>query len=40
MNEKMSFKMGVTFAVPFYTGRNLLIFCMKLKVKINQIDVR
>ena len=24
MNEKMSFKMGVTFAVSFYMGRNFL----------------
>ena len=36
MNEKISFKMGVNFAAPFY----MVIYYMKLEVKINQIDVR
>ena len=40
MNEKMSFKMGVKFAAPFYMGRILYVFCTKLEVKINQIDVK
>ena len=35
MNEKMSFKMGVKFAVPFYMGRIFLIYCMKLEAKVN-----
>ena len=33
MNEKMSFKMGVKFAVPFYMGRIFLIYCMNLKLE-------
>ena len=28
MNEKMSFKMGVKFAVPFFMGRTFKIYCM------------
>ena len=30
MNEKMSFKMGVKFAVPPYMGRIFEIYCMNL----------
>ena len=40
MNDKMSFKMGMKFAAPFYMGSNFEIFCMNLEVKINQNDVR
>ena len=33
MNEKMSFKMGVKFAVPVYMGRIFQKYCMKLESK-------
>ena len=34
MNEKMSFKMGVKFAVQVHTGRILEIFCVKLEANV------
>ena len=40
MNEKMSFKMGVKFAVPFYMGRIFLIYCMKLEAKVLRLNYK
>ena len=49
MNEKMSSKMDMKFAVPLYMSRIFEIYCMKLEtkvlllnyntVKMDQIDV-
>ena len=40
MNEKMSFKMGGKFAIPFYMGRNFEIYCMKLEVKVLKLNYK
>ena len=50
MNEKISFNMGVKSAAPFYMGRTLKMYCIKMdakvprlnqnNVKINQIYMR
>ena len=37
INEKMSFKMGVKIAVPFYMGRIFEIYCMKLEAKVQRL---
>ena len=33
MNEKMSFKMGVKFAIPFFMGRNILDIFYEVRCK-------
>ena len=40
MNEKVSFKMGVKFAVPFYMGRIFFIYCMKLEAKVLRLNYK
>ena len=37
-NEKMSFKMRVNIAVPFYMGRIFGIYCMKLELKVLRLN--
>ena len=40
MNENVSFKMGVKFAVPLYIGRICLIYCMKLEAKVLRLKYK
>ena len=40
MNEKISFKMGVKFAVPVYMGRIFQKYCMKQEAKILKLSYK
>ena len=40
MNEKMSFKMGVKFAVPFFMGRIILHVVYEVRGKSAKIELQ
>ena len=40
MNEKMSFRIGVKFAVPVYMGRIFHKYCIKYEAKMSKLSYK